>query len=79
MTGKGKVTEEEVSIEELDEWIEQNKDKSRFRKTWTEEEDAVLKKYYESVPLNLLVKHIPGRTEDACRNRAGKLGLSKLR
>lgn len=79
MVSKGETEEIEVSIEELDEWIEENKETLRKGKNWTPDEDAILLKYYQDVPLNLLAKYVPGRTEDAIRNRAMKLNLSKLR
>jgi len=79
MTEKAKTSEVEVSIEELDSWIKENQAIIRKGKNWTTDEDAILLKYYESVPIKMLIKHLPGRTEDACRNRAGKLGLSRLR
>jgi len=45
------------------------------RKKWTEEENAILKKYYQTIGKDI-VNHLPGRTFKACRAQASKLGIT---
>lgn len=78
MSSKGNCTTAEVSIEELDQWIQKNKGKqTRHNRFWTPEEDAILLKYYKIVPMDMLMKHLPGRSKHAIESRASHHGLKK--
>lgn len=43
---------------------------------WTPREIAILKRYYNRVPLRVLKDHLPGRTRDAIRTKAQHMDLS---
>lgn len=45
---------------------------------WTEEEDALFKESYPSLPINDVLKLFPNRTLEALRNRAKVLGISSF-
>jgi hypothetical protein len=72
---KGKDTDEDVSIPELDELISEG----GFRpwQPWTEREDKILKKYYNKVRIENIAEHLPGRTVHSCRARAKQIGASR--
>ncbi|MCE5190933.1 MAG: SANT/Myb domain-containing protein [Actinomycetia bacterium] len=37
---------------------------------WTKAEDEILRRYYNRVPIDALMKHLPGRTVAAAKDRA---------
>lgn len=47
------------------------------RKPWSEEEDEILKKYYPSM-FNKVSEKLPGRSPEACRKRAKRLGINVM-
>ena len=67
-------TTNEIVIPDLEELAEQF-----VLKEWTYREKAIVRKYYGRVPLRDLMKHLPGKTEAAIRNVAGRLGVTKER
>ena len=48
------------------------------RKTWTKEEELILKLYYDILPASEIAK-ILGRTAYAVRHKASRLGIAKKR
>ena len=44
---------------------------------WTTKELAILTKYYNRVPVLLLMKHLPGKTKSAIQGKAVVLGLTR--
>ena len=48
------------------------------RQKWTEEENNILKKYYQTMG-NRIVNYLPGRTFEACKSQASKLGFTHER
>ena len=66
---------DEIAIEELEELLKHG-NASLMKLPWTPEEDAVLMKYYNKVPVRLIAQHIEGRTINAVQNRAVRLGLT---
>jgi hypothetical protein len=46
---------------------------------WSEEEDAILKRYYLKVAASRIVPFIPGKTVDMIHRRAEKLSLTRSR
>jgi len=63
----------QFTVSELEEILESG---SRVRnKGWTSREDAILERYYGRVPTRELVGHLEGRTINAVRLRAQRLGV----
>jgi len=63
-----------IKIKELEKYLV-NPSKSKAR--WSQNEDAILLRYYGSAPINALMVHLPGRSYDAIRQRYSKLKLSR--
>ncbi len=45
-------------------------------KVWTEEEEAIMKKYYGFAPVKELLKFLPGRTHSQVMSKAQRLNLT---
>lgn len=50
-----------------------------YKTKWTKHEDDIILRKYNNIPLKELAKILPGRSKDAIRNRAYRLGLKKQR
>lgn len=62
-----------VSIPELDLLMASDP----LRRRWTPDEDAILRAYYQKVPVKMLAKYLPGRTSSAIYRR-GRMILDEL-
>mgnify|MGYP003808403819 CR=1 FL=1 len=64
--------------------VEQKRDEggmnvSRDGMTWSKEEIAILREFYQKMPLEELAKKLPGRTLIAIKGAAGRYGVTKNR
>jgi len=44
---------------------------------WSEEEEAILQKYYGFAPANKIIKFLPGRTRSQLHSKVQRMGLSR--
>lgn len=58
--------------------LEQLSISSIMKRDWSPDEDDTLTRYYNRVPIETLMKYLPGRTEGAIRVRISLMKNKKL-
>jgi len=58
--------------------LEQISKSAVMKREWTSDEDDTLTRYYNRVPIETLMKHLPGRTEGAIRVRISLMKNKKI-
>jgi hypothetical protein len=60
-----------IVIPELEEAMQ-----THHSRDWSLKEEAILKKYYNRVPIALLLKHLPGRSHGCIRSKAQHMEIT---
>lgn len=67
----------EIIIPELEEYRETGKIYAGGTGAkWSREEEAIIKKYYGYAPVQVLLKHLPGRNTNQVMSKASRMGLT---
>jgi hypothetical protein len=69
-------TENEIIIPELEEAMEKGGVRGSGIPCWTDEEIAILKKYYGYVSKELILKYLPQHNMDAIRSKAARINVT---
>lgn len=68
-------TPAEIVIPELEDAIARG-ETGKFGLKWTEQEEAILEKYYGRVETKKLLPHLPGKTINQIHAKAARIGVA---
>lgn len=74
MTIKSSITYTNINYKQLDKELTKIAQNCQVIKVWTDEETAILKKYYGRIPTSIIAKKL-NRTISATKHKATAMGL----